>query len=142
MTTITVACEAHHYEVIFGSGERDRQTYADYGDGSFLSSRAEQMATSCYLQMIGASVRCGFWADGVLTAGADTTDEPEDEPVEHKTRTFLIDPGLRLNWRTCQRVRQQESMAECTCGWSACLDNREMARGAAREHRDDYREAA
>ena len=152
MTTST-ATQVTYYEVVWGDDEADRQTYADYGDGSFISTTADARATSTFLNLIRNGVPCGFWTNGTLTAGKNVTGGPDtppvfaddDEPaitptVEHKTRTVLdAHQGERYVTKSngsCGRyVRSDTSAALCSCGWKYHAGSREEARGAARSHR-------
>lgn len=70
---------AHRYEVVFGSDERDRQTYRDHGDGSPTSQQAESAAARALLGLIAQGVPCGLWVDGTLTAGVEISDDAEEE---------------------------------------------------------------
>lgn len=73
MTTTNRTQARTYYVVTFGPDEADRQTYIDHHDGSFVSKTAEGRATSFFLSLVRAGTRCGFWTDGNLTAGVDTT---------------------------------------------------------------------
>lgn len=143
-----------YYEVVWGDDEADRQTYADHGDGSFISRTADQRATSAFLNLVRNGVDCGFWTNGTLTAGHNVTggpdsppafaDEPapvaEPAPVVHKTRTVL-DAHQTERYKTksngsCGRyVRSDISTALCSCGWKYYAGSRAEARAAARAHR-------
>jgi hypothetical protein len=93
MTASTAtATEVIYHEVVWGDDEADRQTYADYGDDSFLSATAEQRATSAYLHLIRNGVACGFWTNGALVAGRNVTGGPDRRPA------FLDDPQMYAEW--------------------------------------------
>ncbi len=77
MTTSTTTQVTYHV-VVFGPYEEDRQTYIDHGDGSFISRTADARAASCFLNMVKAGVRVGFYTNGVLVAGEEPI-WPEDE---------------------------------------------------------------
>jgi hypothetical protein len=132
--TTTSQAPVIRYEVVFGEAEEDRQSYTNYGDGSRLSQRAEIDATREFFRLSALRVRCGFCVNGVLTAGEDTTTPPE---VEHKTRTSYP-TGRETGVFTDRRgwLRDRSSTAYCSCGWTQAWDNRELARSAAREHRN------
>lgn len=156
MTTTTTTTGITYYEVVWGDDEADRQTYADNGDGSFISTTAKRRANSTFLNLSRNGVPCGFWTNGTLTAGRNVTDGPDtppvftdDEPtpaaagpapVEHKTRTVLnADRGERYITKSngaCGRwARNDDSVALCACGWKWHADSRTEARSAARTHR-------
>lgn len=90
------------------------------------------------LEMTTAGVRVGLYENGVLTGGQEPIWllEEEPQPIEHKTRTFLLDHGMHMNWRTVRLVQHQDSKAVCTCGWSTYEDDRSSARRAAKLHRE------
>jgi hypothetical protein len=155
MTTTTTTTGITYHEVVWGDDEADRQTYADYGDGSYISRTAKQRATSTFLNLIRNGVPCGFWTNGTLTAGRNVTDGPDTPPVftddesapaadsapaEHKTRTVL-NAGRSERYITksngsCGRwVKNDDSVALCTCGWKWHAGTRSEARAAARDHR-------
>lgn len=140
MTTTSVQATPTYYEVAFGPDEADRQTYIDYGDGSFISRTAEVRAASFFLQLASARRSCGFWVNGQLAGGEDLNvydDPPAPSPVAHKTRTFQLNHELMLNWRTLRKQYADTlSKAACACGWSEYGEDRTDARRRARAHRE------
>lgn len=148
----TTTTEVTYYEVVWGDDEADRQTYADHGDGSYISRTAEHRATSTFLNLIRNGVACGFWTNGNLTAGRNMTDGPDTPPVfadaepveaasvEHKTRTVLdayqTERYVTKSNGSCGRyVRSDTSVALCSCGWQKHAGSRAEAREMARAHR-------
>jgi len=147
----TATTKTIYYTVVWGDDEADRVSYADYGDGSIISTTAKARANSCYLNLVRNGVACGFWEAGNLTAGQNLTGGPghapalpDDEPtaVEHKTLTTL-DAHQNERYVTksngsCGRyVRGDTSVAMCSCGWKYHAGSRTEARGAARVHRSE-----
>jgi hypothetical protein len=145
MTATTARTEPVHYGVVTGPYEEDRQVYADYGDGSYLSTHAEQMATSEFFRLSALGVRCGIWRAGELLAGenlifVDVPEEPAEEEaagVEHKTRTFCPKPETGLFDKRGRPIRDRSACGICTCGWVQWESNRELARKVARAHREE-----
>lgn len=80
--------------------------------------------------------------NGHAAAWSDLGRELEPATFAHVTRTVPDAHNQRERYRTksngsCgRRVRTDESVALCTCGWKAWEDTREAARWAARLHRD------
>lgn len=146
MTATITRTEPVYWGVVTSPDEADRQVYADYGDGSYISTHAEQMATREYLRLVTLGVRCGIWRGPALVTGEDMifADKPEDEEpevpaVEHKTRTFPFAPGreVKMSKRGMAAIHDKSAMAVCTCGWKVVWDNRDLARSAARAHREE-----
>jgi hypothetical protein len=81
MTSTTITRIVTRFAVVFGSDEGDCQSYTNYGDGAYLSTAAEHMATREFLRLSALRVPCGFWVNGKLTAGEDTTLATEGEDV-------------------------------------------------------------
>lgn len=145
--TQSTTTEVNHYEVVWGDGEEDRQTYTDHGDGSFISSTADRRATSTFLNLIRDGVACGFWTNGTLVAGRNMTDGPDTPPVfadvestEHKTRTILDAYQneryvTKSNGSGGRFVHSDTSTASCSCGWKYNAGSRAEARAVARTHR-------
>jgi hypothetical protein len=154
----TAATQTTYYEVAWGIEEHESKTYVDNGDGSFLSEDAEARATRAWLDLIRRGVKAGFFINGVFECGHDFAEEwaaAEAEyakfaaevdreraalnRVEHKTRTYLLGGNKepRLNWSNMKWVYDRTAKAVCTCGWKVVRDNRDLARRAAREHRED-----
>jgi hypothetical protein len=141
MTTTAIksaAGERINYEVVWGPDEANRILYVDYGDGSWLSQDAETRAVRKLLELTKAGARVGLYENGTLAGGQEPIwpAEDEPEPVEHKTRTFLLDPGMHMNWRKGRLAQHQDSKAVCTCGWSADRSDRSSAQRAAKLHRE------
>lgn len=154
MTATHITAEPTYYEVSWGIQEHEHQTYIDNGDKSFLSADAEARATRAWLDLTKQGIKAGLFVNGAHKAGHDFADEwaswdveanrlnkEWDEyvlalaPVEHKTRTFLHTYETHLNWRKVQIVGDPTAWAVCSCGWKVLRDNRDLARRAAREHR-------
>lgn len=74
MTTHTTT-EPIYYEVVWGIEYNERQTYANTGDGSFLSETAEHRATGAWLNLNRQHVKAGFFINGVHDAGHDFAEE-------------------------------------------------------------------
>lgn len=151
--SVDLTTEATYHEVVWGDDEADRQTFVDYGDGSFISDTAEARATSFFLGLIRQGVTCGFWTNGRLVAGRNATDGPDVPPTfatepeivtasspKHETRTVLDayqdERYVTKSNGSCGRwVRSDTSVALCTCGWEWHATTRTEARSAARGHR-------
>lgn len=142
--TATTRTEPVYWGVVTGADEADRQVYIDYGDGAYISTHAEQMATREYLRLVTLGVRCGIWRGPVLVAGEDMifVDEPEDEQpevpvVEHKTRTWQPLPETGHFDKRGRPMHDRSGWALCTCGWIAAGHDRVDARKLARAHREE-----
>jgi hypothetical protein len=61
---------------------------------------------------------------------------PQPAPVVHKTRTFCPMPETGRFHKRGGPLRDRWACAICSCGWSQWRDNRDLARAAARRHRD------
>jgi hypothetical protein len=98
MITTNTTQAPTYYIVAFGPDEADCQTYIDHHDGWFISETAEARATSFFLSLIRDRVRCGFWTNGKLVAGVDTTEDAPLRPAPKTTQRSLADapeiPGL------------------------------------------------
>lgn len=137
----TGTARATYFEVAWGIEANERQTYVDNGDGSFLSADARNRATRAWLNLVKRGVKAGFFVNGQHKAGHDFAEEwaaVEATRIEHRTRTFLDDHGTHMNWCKVQIVGNRQAWAVCTCGWKTFRDNRDLARRAARCHRDEY----
>jgi len=138
--SITIAGPIN-YEVATGIEEHQSQLYVDNRDGSFLSESAEDRATRAWIALIRQGVRAGFYINGEHKAGYDfatewATADAAWAPVEHTTRTFLHSHATHMNWRKVQIQGDRSAWASCSCGWKVLWDNRELARRAARQHRE------
>lgn len=132
-----------YYEVAWGIEANERQTYIDNGDGSLLSVDAGARATRAWLNLVKEGVKAGFFVNGQHEAGHDfgeewasVTAEDAATSVEHKTSTFLYSHGSHMNWRKVQIAGDRHAWAVCVCGWKTLHDNRDLARRAARRHRE------
>lgn len=152
-----------YYEVAWGIEEHERTVRIDYGDGMAYSQHAEANATKVFLDFVKAGVKVGFFVNGVHKDGYDFAEEwaawdekceadrkawrAEDEAfaasepaVEHKTLTGLFFANAaepHLNWSNMHLIRDKSSWAKCSCGWREVWDNRDLARRAARRHREE-----
>lgn len=132
-----------HHEVYWGIEANERCLWTDHGDGSTVSEHAEALATRALRELAKAGRRVGYAVNGVHRAGDDFAEEwaaadavYAAEVVEHETTTFLADPGSRMNWRKAQVQGVPAAWASCSCGWKQLCDTRDVARLAARRHRE------
>jgi hypothetical protein len=135
----TTHTEPTYYGVVTGPYEEDRQVYADYGDGSYISTHAEQMATREFLRLSGLGVRCGIWRGPELLGGEDMifAGGLGAPAVEHKTRTWQPRPETGHFDKRGRPMHDRSGWALCTCGWVAAGHDRVAARKLARAHREE-----
>jgi hypothetical protein len=140
---ITIApVEPTYYEVSWGIGEQQRQTWIDSGDGSSVSDHARALAYRALVELHKNGRQAGLFVDGVHVDGYDFAEEwacaeaSDAAEQTHPTTTFLDDHGTRLNWHKAQRVGISLAWASCSCGWKVLRDNRALARQAAKRHRE------
>lgn len=64
-------------------------------------------------------------------------EEDAAPPVAHQTRTYSPRGFTGHYDKRSRPMVDRSAFARCTCGWVTCWDTREIARGAARAHRDE-----